>query len=106
MHLVGDLHQPVHTTALVDDAHPKGDHDGGLDFVRAKGGNTPIKLNSFWDCVVLGSERPTSVRARATTLWSGAASPAEPEVIDLQALADAFEQWARTESYPLALRDA
>ena len=47
IHLIGDLHQPLHTTALVNAMFPKGDK-GGNDFYvmpASKG----IRLHSFWD---------------------------------------------------------
>ena len=50
LHLVGDLHQPLHTTALVTDVYPEGDR-GGNDFYvmpRARG----IRLHAYWDGVL------------------------------------------------------
>lgn len=54
MHLVGDLHQPLHTSARVTDEEPKGDQGGNLFLLTAKG--TPrdkqVNLHWYWDSIV------------------------------------------------------
>jgi hypothetical protein len=52
MHLVGDLHQPLHSSAMFSARTPKGDQGGNLVAVRR--GNSVLKLHSYWDDV-LGS---------------------------------------------------
>jgi S1/P1 Nuclease len=106
MHLAGDVHQPLHTTSIRDATHPDGDRGGNSDFIRAKVGAAPINLHAFWDDIVLSSEKPTSVRARAITLWAGAGKSTQAEALDVHTLGDVFEQWARVDSYPLAIQDA
>lgn len=58
-HLLGDLHQPLHVTALVDDKlFPAGDHgdQGGNKLaIRRDAMSKPINLHSFWDGM-LGSD--------------------------------------------------
>lgn len=53
-HLIGDLHQPLHTSAKVTDSNQKGDQGGNLFFLTPKG--TPRaeqkNLHSFWDGIV------------------------------------------------------
>ena len=52
LHLVGDLHQPLHTTALINDVYkaPKGDKGGNDFFIRpSERAKKPISLHSFWD---------------------------------------------------------
>lgn len=46
-HLVGDLHQPLHTTNLYSKQFPSGDK-GGNSFA-VKRGDTPTNLHSYWD---------------------------------------------------------
>lgn len=48
MHLVGDLHQPLHAAALVSDTFPQGDQGGNLIAV-ADASQVPLNLHSFWD---------------------------------------------------------
>ncbi len=49
IHLIGDLHQPLHCAELVTPQYPlpEGDRGGNLIFVSV-GGN-PINLHAFWD---------------------------------------------------------
>lgn len=47
IHLVGDLHQPLHCAALFNDTFPNGDKGGNEFYVKP--GGKGIKLHSFWD---------------------------------------------------------
>ena len=49
VHLVGDIHQPLHCTALISDDFkaPKGDEGGNL--IAIKPHTAPMKLHAFWD---------------------------------------------------------
>ena len=46
IHMVGDLHQPLHTSSLFSDQFPRGDKGGNLFWVKANG---KVKLHSYWD---------------------------------------------------------
>lgn len=48
-HIVGDLHQPLHTTARISAQHPDGDQGGNLFFVRFNGSRK--NLHAVWDGV-------------------------------------------------------
>ena len=54
-HLIGDLHQPLHTSARVTDTEPKGDQGGNLFLLTPRG--TPRadqeNLHWFWDSIVI-----------------------------------------------------
>lgn len=54
LHLAGDVHQPLHTSARVTDLEPKGDQGGNLFLLTPK--DTPrenqLNLHSFWDGIV------------------------------------------------------
>ena len=54
MHLSGDIHQPLHTSARVTDTEPKGDQGGNLFLLTPQG--TPREnqqnLHWFWDSIV------------------------------------------------------
>ena len=47
LHVVGDIHQPLHTTSRVSAQHPDGDR-GGNDFKLAKNKVAPT-LHGYWD---------------------------------------------------------
>ncbi len=53
-HLVGDIHQPLHTSARVTDLEPKGDQGGNLFLLTPQG--TPREkqqnLHWFWDSII------------------------------------------------------
>jgi hypothetical protein len=46
-HLVGDIHQPLHCTAVFSERFPEGDRGGNLARIRIRSG--PLNLHSFWD---------------------------------------------------------
>ncbi len=47
IHLVGDLHQPLHCASLFNDTYPNGDRGGNEFYVKP--GEKGIKLHAFWD---------------------------------------------------------
>lgn len=47
-HLVGDIHQPLHTTNFFSSRFPKGDRGGNLARVKTSKGSI-IQMHSFWD---------------------------------------------------------
>ena len=50
VHIVGDLHQPLHTVSRITAAHPDGDKGGNLFSVRRSVGNGgAVSLHKFWD---------------------------------------------------------
>jgi hypothetical protein len=53
-HLIGDLHQPLHTSARVTDTEQKGDQGGNLFLLTPTG--TPrdkqVNLHWFWDSII------------------------------------------------------
>jgi hypothetical protein len=46
-HLVGDIHQPLHCTAVYSERFPDGDKGGNLALIRIRPGS--VNLHSFWD---------------------------------------------------------
>ena len=50
LHLTGDITQPLHVTALVNDDFPNGDHGGNLLAVRgSERARNSVKLHKIWD---------------------------------------------------------
>ncbi|HEV2693387.1 MAG TPA: S1/P1 nuclease, partial [Verrucomicrobiae bacterium] len=56
VHLVGDLHQPLHCASLFTDAYPKGDKGGNDFFVRPN--KTGVRLHGIWDGLLGSSANP------------------------------------------------
>lgn len=61
-HLTGDVHQPLHASALVDKQFPEGDRGGNLFKIKVMMSSQTINLHSFWDGMLLGSDDFQSVR--------------------------------------------
>lgn len=49
IHLVGDLHQPLHCAELVNAQFPLPDGDRGGNSIYVSVGGNPINLHAFWD---------------------------------------------------------
>lgn len=100
LHLMGDIHQPLHSSSRVTAALPKGDR-GGNAVVLA--GN--VNLHSFWDDIldeVYEASTPgplTSKRAHEKTrdyifTWAGEIGTRFPRsAVSLGSSVDAFETW-------------
>ncbi len=54
LHLVGDIHQPLHCCSQMTELFPDGDQGGNLAMVRINGG-MPVRLHFAWDGM-LGDE--------------------------------------------------
>jgi hypothetical protein len=98
-HLIGDLHQPLHTTALFSAEFPNGDK-GGNDFkIIAEEGGKTINLHSYWDGVVIGSDNFQQVKNQAILIRNNL--NLQPKKLS-ELSQDNFSVWARDESFPLA----
>ncbi len=98
-HLIGDVHQPLHTTSLFSTSYPQGDRGGNLIYIRADDKAFPINLHKFWDDLIIGSEGFQNVRNAATELRNRK-EHAKEKLTEL-AVTD-FQQWAAKESLELA----
>ena len=52
IHLIGDIHQPLHNASLVDEKHPKGNL-GGNDFLIETTNSQIKNLHSYWDACLM-----------------------------------------------------
>jgi hypothetical protein len=101
-HLVGDVHQPLHTGQLFTVDYPKGDRGGNEICVRVTDRGQPISLHRFWDGVITSSSNMTRVRNEATALRNRQ----EFQRSQLTELASTdFESWAK-ESFEIAAKIA
>lgn len=97
-HLIGDVHQPLHTAALFTTEYPDGDRGGTRFYIRTRQNAQPISLHKFWDDLILGSERFRTVRNQATelSLSPSYGRDALPELSEKQ-----FDNWAKLESFEI-----
>jgi hypothetical protein len=100
-HLVGDMHQPLHTATLVSRQFPDGDRGGNSFFVRPGPRAEAITLHALWDGLPGRGDRIRDAANAATLLLSrpGAKRQDFPGLATRDAVA-----WARQESYEIAAR--
>ncbi|MEQ1841244.1 MAG: S1/P1 nuclease, partial [Verrucomicrobiales bacterium] len=101
-HLVGDVHQPLHTTARITAFEPKGDQ-GGNGFCLGKthpvgAHDCSTNLHAFWDDLLTTRRRSESVDTIAASLRQ---KHGKPFFLSL----GKYDGWAR-ESYKLATTKA
>jgi S1/P1 Nuclease len=101
-HLVGDIHQPLHTAQLFTVEHPKEDRGGNEICVRVTQARQPMDLHRFWDRVITSSSNLTRLRNEATSLRNRQ----EFQRGQLTELGSTdFESWAK-ESFEIATKIA
>ena len=73
-HIIGDLHQPMHTVSLYSEKFPKGDKGGNLVWVQPSPGGQSVNLHALWDTLLTDTEAyqdasniATALRNRADT---------------------------------------
>ena len=99
-HLVGDVHQPLHTTTLFTEKFPNGDRGGTRFYIKVRPENrTTISLHKFWDDAVGSAKRFQTVSNRATRLRliPTLSRSNLPELAETD-----FNNWAKEESFELA----
>ena len=67
-HLVGDIHQPMHTTSLLTAEYPTGDRGGNSFWVKVTPDGKPINLHYFWDGLLTTTEDFRDAKNIATEL--------------------------------------
>jgi hypothetical protein len=78
IHLVGDMHQPLHCASLFTDAYSKGDR-GGNDFY-VKPGQQGVRLHGIWDGLLGSSANPRTQWNYATKIDSEFPRASLPEL--------------------------
>ena len=109
LHLVGDLHQPLHAVTGVSEACPKGDEGGNFVIVHGQTRGEP-ELHAFWDDI-LGKTAPSDKQTHKPRLDKDVATANEIIASTRSAApcanADSVEpaDWA-AESFKMAQQDA
>src|SRR5215467_736256 len=99
-HLVGDVHQPLHTIQLFSREYPNGDRGGNEMCVRASLNGAPIELHRLWDGVITSSGNINRIRNIASDLLRRFSSSTFRELDHSEP-----EAWAK-ESYEIAVKTA
>jgi hypothetical protein len=91
-HLVGDLHQPLHCTAVFSEQFPKGDQGGNLAFIRIR--SSPVKLHAFWDGLLGTGTNPGDIGSDVREIEAVMSEKAAEVRGEFEAHTT-FESWAR-----------
>ena len=103
-HLVGDLHQPLHTASLYSTEFPDGDRYGAQAWVLQPHGGEAVSLHYFWDSAVQRSQSMPEVTKTATELRLAHPHGSLDEMrIRPYRGADSYGQWTLEESHRLAI---
>src|SRR6185369_7396674 len=101
-HLVGHIHQPLHSAQVFTTDYPKGDRGGNQICARQSVNRTARELHSFWYGVVTSGSTIPQLREQVTVLRN------RPEFArdQLTELASSsFDSWAK-ESFEIATKIA
>ncbi len=70
LHLVGDVHQPLHTVQLFSREYPHGDRGGNEVCIRLAPGRAALDLHRLWDGLITSTNNVGRLRNIATELLS------------------------------------
>jgi hypothetical protein len=99
-HLLGDLHQPLHTVQLFTRAYPNGDRGGNDVCVRVAPGRAAIDLYRLWDGLIMSTNNIRQLSKIATDLLAKFSRVGMRELDSTTP-----EAWAK-ESYEIATKIA
>ena len=99
-HLVGDMHQPLHSTSQFSQRFPTGDRGGNFQYVRDPQTNEPVTLHWFWDDAAVREDRPDEAMRVAEDLMRRLPRAQFKELKPFKGASD-ISTWAE-ESFALA----
>ena len=103
LHLIGDVHQPLHSIAIFTQQFSKGDEGGSIFYILPPNGKT-ISLHKLWDDLILGDKNDfREARNKATVLRNDA--DLKRTNFAEQLAVKQFNDWA-VEGYNLAIERA
>lgn len=101
LHMVGDIHQPLHVSDQYSNEFPAGNGAGTLEWVEDPMGETPMPLHMLWDSNSLRSTKLAEIEGNAKEFVKKYPRSSFPELATKDT-PDVFEKWAR-ESYQVAV---
>lgn len=99
-HLVGDMHQPLHSASLVSKRFPEGDRGGSQQFVLDPTEQKPVSLHWLWDDSVSRDGEPAMATRHAAALMQRLPRAQLEALRPFRSVAE-FHSWAQ-ESHDLA----
>ena len=101
LHIMGDIHQPLHVSDQFSKRFPSGNAAGTQEYVLDPVEKKPMPLHLLWDNNIYRSTELDAVEKNAAELVKEFPRSAFPELKALEGPGD-FEKWAR-ESYGVAV---
>ena len=101
IHVLGDIHQPLHVSDFFSKAYPAGNPAGGMGFVQDPLADSAIQLHLLWDSNTRRSVKLEDVDEDAREIMQAFPRSSLPELRPYDGPAD-FEKWAR-ESHQVAV---
>lgn len=101
MHIMGDIHQPLHVSDLVSKDFPTGNAAGALAYVWDPQRDSAIPLHILWDSNTRRSTKLEDVDGYAREIMEQYPRSSLPELTAFEG-PDDFEKWAR-ESHEVAV---
>jgi hypothetical protein len=101
LHLVGDIHQPLHVSDHFSKKFPTGNAAGTLEYVADPLGESTIPLHMLWDSNTLRKTKLEEIDRNAQEFVKKYPRSSFPELA-AQGEPDVFRKWAR-ESYKVAV---
>ena len=96
MHVMGDIHQPMHVSDLFSKQFPTGNAAGSMGYVMDPVTNTPITLHILWDSNVLRVPTEAEVDKHTQEFMKKYPRSAFPEMKDHPITdPDAFLEWTK-----------
>lgn len=96
-HLIGDIHQPLHSSTLFTSQFPQGDRGGTRFYIRATAqAATTVSLHTYWDGLTGSTDKFQTVRNKATKIRMAHPRDQHGELSNKE-----FPEWA-AESFALA----
>lgn len=68
IHLMGDIHQPLHCASRFDADFPDGDQGGNLSVIQPADSIRPMKLHAFWDAALGSSSSASTINHDAKAI--------------------------------------
>jgi hypothetical protein len=101
LHMVGDIHQPLHVSDQYSKRFPAGNGAGTLEWVEDPMDKSPMPLHMLWDSNSLRSTNLKEIDRHAQEFVKKNPRSSFPE-LSTKDMPDVFQKWAR-ESYQVAI---
>jgi len=100
IHLIGDVHQPMHVSDLFSTEYPNGNYSGTMSYVADPERDSTLPLHMLWDSNTLRTTEFEEIEHYAAAYIKNTPRSSFPQ-LNTQVQSDTFGEWAQ-ESYKIA----